>query len=189
MVIKMSNRIMDSLETLYNMISEAWGVPLGAERCVIERDKALELLDEIKAQFPIEIEEARRLLDKRNDFIENTKREAATIRRAAEERSRQLINEQEIVRIARAKSNEMLTKANESSTELRRVANEYVDDMMKHVEEALSASLGELRQTRSRFRDAARAAPPVQQAIASPQEQYADEIDDIVDDYDDDYDE
>src|SRR5215469_15502499 len=98
----MSSRIPELLEMLHAMITEAWGLPLGAEKCVIERDKALDLLDEIRAQFPTEIAEAKRLIDARTDFINNAKREAETIKRAAEEKARQLIDEQEIIRITRA---------------------------------------------------------------------------------------
>jgi len=154
----MSSRIPELLEMLHSMISEAWGLPLGAEKCVIERDKALDLLDEIRASFPTEIAEAKRLLDARTDFINNAKREAEAIRRTAEERARQLIDEQEIIRISRSKSHEMLSSAETSSSELRRVANEYVDDAMKRTEEALAAALHEIRESRSKFRQAARVA-------------------------------
>ena len=169
----MSSRIPELLEMLHTMISEAWGLPLGAEKCVIERDKALDLLDEIKQQFPTEIAEAKRLIDARTDFINNAKREAETIKRAAEEKARQLIDEQEIIRISRAKSNEMLTSAEATTTELRRVANEYVDDAMRRTEEALAAALGELRESRAKFRQAARAvkAEPQQPVISEQDEQ------------------
>jgi len=164
----MSSRIPELLEMLHSMITEAWGLPLGAEKCVIERDKALDLLDEIKAQFPTEIAEAKRLIDARADFINNAKREAETIRRAAEEKARQLVDEQEIIRISRAKSNDMLTSAETSTMELRRVANEYVDDAMKRTEEALAEALNEIRESRAKFRQAARTLAPVPPRIQVP---------------------
>jgi len=166
----MSSRIPELLEMLHAMITEAWGLPLGAEKCVIERDKALDLLDEIRAQFPTEIAEAKRLLDARADFIANAKREAEAIRRTAEERARQLIDEQEVIRISRAKSNEMLSYAESTTTELRRVANEYVDDAMKRTEEALSSALDEIKQSRAKFRQAARAAAEMPVAAELPPE-------------------
>jgi len=158
----MSSRIPEMLNMLHAMITEAWGVPLGAEKCIIERDKALDILDEIRGQFPTEIAEAKRLLDARADFINNAKREAETIKRSAEDRARQLIDEQEIIKISRTKSNEMLSYAESSSSELRRVANEYVDDAMERTEEALTSALDEIRKSRQRFRQAARSAaePP-----------------------------
>ena len=164
----MSSRIPELLEMLHTMITEAWGLPLGAEKCVIERDKALDLLDEIRAQFPTEIAEAKRLIDARADFINNARREAEAIRRTAEEQARQLIDEQEIIRISRDRSNEMLTNAEAATTELRRVANEYVDDAMQRTEEALAAALGELQQSRTKFKQAARAVSAAKRPTGLP---------------------
>ena len=30
--------ILELIEMLYNMISEAWGVPLGNDKCLVDRD-------------------------------------------------------------------------------------------------------------------------------------------------------
>ena len=161
----MSSRIPELLEMLHTMITEAWGLPLGAEKCVIERDKALDLLDEIRAQFPTEIAEAKRLVDARTDFINNAKREAESVKRTAEEKAKELIDEQEIIRIARLKSEEMISSTEASTAQLRRVANEYVDDAMKRTEEALAAALNEIRESRTKFRQASRA---VQSSLRTP---------------------
>jgi hypothetical protein len=48
-----------------------------------------------------------------------------------------------------------MTTAENSAGELKRAANEYVDDAMRRTEEALGAALEEMRQTRARFRSAA----------------------------------
>ena len=40
----MSSGVYEVIDILYNMISDAWGLPLGAEKCVVERDKVLDLL-------------------------------------------------------------------------------------------------------------------------------------------------
>lgn len=157
------------LNMLHGMITEAWGVPLGAEKCVIDRDKALDILDEIRGQFPTEIAEAKRLLDARADFINNAKREAEAIKRTAEDEARRLIDEQEIIKASRVKSNEMLAYAESSSTELRRAANEYVDDAMNRTEEALSTALDEIKRSRQRFRQAARVAAEAPQAAPPTQ--------------------
>ena len=104
----MDNEVMELIDQLYTMVSEAWGVPLGNEKCIVERDQVLEILDEIKTAMPVELSEAKRLVSARDEFINNAKREAEGIRNQAEERARALVNDQEIVRIAKARSNEML---------------------------------------------------------------------------------
>ena len=154
----MENDVMELIEMLYNMITEAWSVPLGKDKCMLEREAALNLLDEIKAQLPAELAEAKRLVSARDEFIGNAKREAESIRKGAEDRARALVEEQEIVRIAKARSNELVNNAETKSRELRRAANEYVDDALRRTEEAVSAALDEVRQSRMRFRNVAGAA-------------------------------
>ena len=170
----MGNGVQELLDMLYSMISEAWGLPLGAEKCVIERDKVLDLLDEIKAQFPTELAEAKRLVAARNEFIANAKKEADSIRKVAEERARQLVDEQEVVKNARAKSNSMLAEAEAKSAELRKVVNNYADDALRRTEEAINEALEEVRQSRSRFRSAS--------ATVSKMDHAASEFDIDVDD-------
>ena len=150
----MGNGVQELLEMLYTMISEAWGLPLGAEKCVIERDKVLDLLDEIKAQVPAELAEAQRLVAARNEFIASAKREAESIRKVAEDHARQMIDEQEIVRSARTKSNNLIAAAESKSAELRKAANDYADDALRRTEEAISEALSEVRNSRSQFRSA-----------------------------------
>ena len=151
----MENEVIELLEMLYTMVSEAWGVPLGNDKCIVERDKVLNLLDEIKAQLPVELAEAKRLVSARDEFIGNAKREAESIKKTAAEHARQMVEEQEVVRVAKTRSNEMLTQSEAKSNELRRVANEYVDDTLRRTEDAITAALDEIRQSRVRFRSAA----------------------------------
>ena len=76
-----NNDIIALLDSLYNMVTEAWGVPLGVDKCIIERDKALEIINDIKANLPTALAEAKRLVAARDEFIGNAKREAEALRR------------------------------------------------------------------------------------------------------------
>jgi dsDNA-specific endonuclease/ATPase MutS2 len=147
--------ILELVDMLYNMISDAWGVPLGNDKCLIERDKALDLIEEIKNQLPAEIAEAKRLVSRRDDFITNAKREGESIRKMAEEQSRKLVEEQEIVKMARARAEELVATAENKSRELRRAANEYVDETLKGAEESVAQALDIVKQSRTRYRNAA----------------------------------
>lgn len=147
--------ILELVEMLYNMISEAWGVPLGNDKCLVDREKALDLIEEIKAQLPAEVAEAKRLVSRRDEFISNAKKEGESIRKMAEERARKMVEEQEIVRMAQARAEEMIATAETKSRELRRSASEYVDEALRGAEETVSQSLEVVRQVRSRFRSAA----------------------------------
>jgi cell division septum initiation protein DivIVA len=155
----MASGVNELIEMLYNMVSDAWGLPLGAEKCVIERDKVLDLLDEIKAQLPTELAEAKRLVSARAEFIANAKKEADTIKKAAEEHARRLVEEQAIVRTAKTKGNEIISVAETKSAELKKAANEYADDALRRTESAIAEALDEVRQSRIRFRSVAATTP------------------------------
>ena len=107
----MENDVLEMLEGLYALVSEAWGVPLGNDKCIIEREKVLSTLDEIKTKLPVELAEAKRLVSAKEEFIGNAKREAESIRKLAEERARHMVEEQEIMRVSRAKSAEIMAEA------------------------------------------------------------------------------
>lgn len=157
-----STDIIELLDILYGMVTEAWGVPLGNDKCIIEREKAVDIINEIKANLPSALAEAKRLVSARDEFIGNAKREAEAMRKSAEEKSKAMIEEQEIVRVARARSAEMINSAEAKSKELRRVAAEYVDDIMKQSEACVSEALNKLQSAHSAFNSmggAAAAAP------------------------------
>ena len=147
-----NNDIIELLDILYGMVTEAWGVPLGNDKCIIEREKAVEIINEIKDNLPSALAEAKRLVAARDEFIGNAKREAEAMRKSAEEKSRAMIEEQEIVRVARAKSAEMISAAESKSNELRRVASEYVDELMRQTETNVSEALTKLQNAHSAFK-------------------------------------
>ena len=147
-----ANDIIELLDILYGMVNEAWGVPLGNDKCIIEREKAIDIINDIKAALPTSIAESKRLVAARDEFIGNAKREAESLRKSAEEQAAQLVDEQEIVRVAREKSTAMLAEAEKKTSELRKLARAYVDDMMRKAEECLNDALLTVRQTQNAFK-------------------------------------
>lgn len=148
----MDNSVMELVEMLYQMMTEAWGMPLGADKCVVERDRVMDILDEIKAQLPAEIEESKKLMAAKSEYISSAKREAESIRKVAEEQARKMVDEMEITRLAKTRAQEMMTESERKSVELRKVANDYAADTLKRTEDAISAALEEIRRSRASFR-------------------------------------
>jgi len=152
----MENDVQHLIDLLYDMIDNAKGVPLGNEKCVIERDRALDYLDEIRAQLPAEIEEARKLLAARNDYISAAKKEVENLKTRAESSAKQIVSESETLAAARAQGRDIVTRAEQRANELCRVSNEYTDDTLRRAEEALAAALDELKASHSSFVSASR---------------------------------
>lgn len=162
--------VMDLIETLYTMVSEAWGVPLGNDKCIIERDNVIEIIKQIKAELPKELSEAKRLVSARDEFIVSAKREAESIRKNAEDKARAMLEEQEIVRVAKAHSAELVSNAEYKSKELRRVANEYVDEILRRTEETVGSALKSINQSRASFRSLSGAVPTAADIPAAGEE-------------------
>ena len=134
------------------MVQDAWSLPLGNEKCVVERDKVLDLLDEISNQLPGELKQAKTIVESRNEVITNAKREAENILKQAEQRAKQMISREEITRQAAQQADEMVKAAQQKIKELKQVTNDYVDDAMKRTEDAIAQSLSEIRESRTKFR-------------------------------------
>ncbi len=148
--------ILELVEMLYTMVSEAWGVPLGNDKCLVDRNKALDLIEEIKNQLPAEIAEAKRLVARRDEYIGNAKREGESVRKMAEEHARKIVDEQEIVKQARARAEETIAAAEAKAREVRRAMNAYVDESLRDAEASMNQALETMRQTRVRYQNASR---------------------------------
>lgn len=147
----MANTTEEIVSTLYEMVQNAWSLPLGADKCVLERDKVLDLLDELSSRMPDEIKQARTIVESRNEVLTNAKREAERIHRQAEEYARNRIAEEQIVKEAEMQADEMITTAQNKIRELREVTNQYIADSLKDCETAMETALENVRITRGRF--------------------------------------
>lgn len=151
----MANNIEELISSLYEMIQSAWSLPLGSDKCVVERDKVLDVLDEISSQLPGELKQAKTIVESRNEVITNAKKEAENILRQAEQRAKQLVSDEEIYNEAKEQSAEMIRNAQAKIKELRQVTNDYVDDSLKRTEDAIAEALAQVRDSRTKFRNLA----------------------------------
>ncbi len=140
------------ISTLYDLIQDARSLPLGADKCIIERDKALDMLDEIIAQLPGELKQARTIVESRNELIGQARREAEVMIRQAQEKAAELVKEETIYQEAKAQCQLMLQDTKTKMAELRKLSTDYMDDALRRTEEAIALSLEDVRDTRAKFR-------------------------------------
>ena len=141
----------DIISALYDMVQDARAVPLAADKCIVERDKVLDMLDEIIAQLPVELKQARTIVESRNELISQARREAELLVKQATEKAEKMITEEAIYQETMQKCRDMIDQTQNRMAELRRVSNEYMDDALRRTEEAISLSLGDVQETRAKF--------------------------------------
>ncbi len=144
--------IEDIITTLYDMIQDAKSLPLGADKCILERDRALDLLDEIIAQLPAELKQSRTIVESRNELIGQARREAENIIRKAQENAERLVSQEAIYQEAKRQCQEMVLMTQSRMAELRRVSNAYMEDALSRTEEAMAQALSEVRDTHAKFK-------------------------------------
>ena len=148
----MANDVEYLINMLYEMVEGAKSVLMSPDKCTIVRDEALDLLDELRGQLPLELKKAQDLIRARDEYVENAKKEAEKIRRQADMDAKTIGEESEITRIARDKAQQMLRQAGDRANGMIGVANEYTDDALRRTEEAIQMALEEIRESRARFR-------------------------------------
>jgi phosphoenolpyruvate carboxylase len=144
--------IEDIISALYDMVQDARSLPLGADKCILERDKVLDMLDEIIAALPAELKQSRTIVESRNELIGQARREAEGIIRDAQAKADEMVSREAIYIEAKRQCQEMYTNTQNRITELKKASNAYMDDALRRTEEAIAQSLAEVRDTRSKFR-------------------------------------
>lgn len=144
--------IEDIISTLYDMVQDARALPLAADKCILERDKVLDILDEVIAQLPAELKQARTIVESRNELIGQARREAETLIRQAQEKAAQMVEQEAIYQEAKRQCREMVEQTQNRMAELRKASNDYMDDALRRTEEAIAMSLEDVQDTRAKFK-------------------------------------
>ena len=165
----MSDRNMEELVgALYDVVQDARAMPLAADKCILERDQILDMLDEILAQMPGEIKQARTIVESRNELIGQARREAEGIMRQAQDQARAMVTKEAIYLEAKRRSEEIAEQTQRKLTQLQKACNDYMDDALRRTEETIESALNDVRDTRTRFRSITEAQQ--QRKASAPQE-------------------
>lgn len=145
-------RVDELIEELQDYISGAKTMPLSGGKVLVESDKVYDILDEIQDTLPAEVRQAKNIVQDRSQIIAEAKKEAEDIIRAAENRKKAMIDESEVMREAKTEATELLNDVKAKTAEMRKAANDYVENILKRTDDAISAQLTELRKTRQNLR-------------------------------------
>lgn len=162
-------RVPDVLDELVALVESARAMPLSAS-CVLPREEALDLLDELRAALPEALEDAREVLaareellgqarDRRDRVTEDARAEADRVlgearaeadrmladARAAAER---MVSADGVRRAAEAEARGVLEAAADRSRQLKADADAYADERLATLEETLARLLGTVERGR-----------------------------------------
>lgn len=140
----------DLIEQLDEVLESSFKMP--GKRVVVDVEKVRAIIDDMRMTMPTEVKQAKGIVADRADIINNAKREADNIIRVAEERAKAMVAQEEITKLAQAKAGEVLAAAQRKSRDMRKAAQDFVDDIMLRSDEMLTANLNEIKKTRAALR-------------------------------------
>ena len=142
-------KVDDLILQLQDVIGEAKSMPFSGGKVMVSSDEIYDIIDQIQDAMPAEVRQAKNIVADRKQILAEANRESENIIRAAEERKKAMLNQNEIVREAQAKAKEIVDDAKQKSAEIRKAANVYVDSIIRRTEESISTQLDEIKKTRA----------------------------------------
>ncbi len=142
-------KVDDLILQLQDVINDAKSMPFSGGKVMVSSDEIYDIIDQIQDAMPAEVRQAKNIVADRKQILAEANRESENIIRAAEERKKAMLNQNEIVREAQAKAKEIVDDAKQKSAEIRKAANVYVDSIIRRTEEGISAQLDEIKKTRA----------------------------------------
>ncbi len=140
-------KVDDLILDLQNLIDNAKSVPLSGGKVMVNSDEVFEIIAQIQDAMPAEVRQAKNIVADRKQILNEANSESENIIRAAEERKKIMLNQNEMVREAQAKAKEIVDDAKAKSAEIRKAANVYADGILKRAEEILTTQLTDLKKT------------------------------------------
>ncbi|MHB8926012.1 MAG: ATP synthase subunit B family protein, partial [Coriobacteriia bacterium] len=114
-------------------------------------DKIYEIIDEIRANFPDELKQARWIVKERQEMLEEAEKEANRVLEEARDRAAAIASDQEIVKLAEQQAADILDSARTKEREIRLGAEDYADEMLANLEVNLGKLLTAVQRGRDRL--------------------------------------
>ena len=162
-----------NLEELEDLMEEAARIPLSKNKCVINAEQFRDIMDSIRENIPMEMKKSREVLENKDVMLSKVKEDSDTMmekaRSAAEgllvkakknadamvERAKgqaeELVNEQQIMMIAKERAAEILERAKAESAKMRESAMNYVNETLTDAARGLSGALSAVEKAKNSY--------------------------------------
>ena len=126
------------IDRLESLINEAKRLPL-TSGVIVNQDEFLKVIDQMRITIPLEIREARRLKEEREQFIAQAQVEAEKIVAEAKGEVDSLLTEEELLKAAREESAKIIEQARREAEKIRKGADEYAIEVLGQLQDQLMA--------------------------------------------------
>lgn len=147
----MSSKIEQLIDEIEEYIENCKPKFMSNTDIIVNKEEIDELLRELRMKTPDEIKRYQKIISNKEAILQDARDKAEALINEATVHTNELINEHEIMQQAYAQANEIVTMATAQAQEildnatmeanaLRSAAVQYMDDMLTHLENLISAS-------------------------------------------------
>ena len=139
--------LMQLLDDLEAAVTNGRRIP-GTSRITVDEQHVVNLIDELRVSLPVELQEARRIVQERQRIVVSAQNEARDILVKANERADYLVSEAGVLSEARQRSERRLEEAEENARRTRSGVSQFALSVIDDVEKNLRDQLYELERAR-----------------------------------------
>lgn len=115
-------------------------------KAVIDKEECLETLGVLRANWPWEMLEARRIVHEEGEVLERAETEAEKIRQQAERQAEFILDQSQLVKVAEVRAQEIIDSAHQEVAQMLERAEQDVRDVYQGLERELDLLLRDLKQ-------------------------------------------
>lgn len=132
------------VDRLEDLIDEGRHMPF-SKFTMIDEERALEIIDQMRISIPEEIEKASRVLAQRDRILAQANEEAARLIQTAREQGVQLVDREATVQAAQSRAVNVVEDAKQEAERITAEADGYVMDTLSRLEQQLTKALNVVR--------------------------------------------
>jgi vacuolar-type H+-ATPase subunit H len=132
------------VDRLEDLIDEGRHLPF-SKFTMIDEERALEIIDQMRISIPEEIEKATRILAQRDRVLAQANEEAARIIQNARAKGEELLTEDVNVQAAQNMAANIIEQANQEAQRIKAEADQYILSVLSKLEQTLQVNLNTVR--------------------------------------------
>ncbi len=132
------------VDRLEDLIDEGRHVPF-SKHTMVDEERALEIIDQMRISIPEEIEKAARVLAQRDRVLAQANEEATRIVQQAKERGDELIDREAMVQAANNRAANIVEQAHQDAEAIMTDADNYVLGVLSNLEQQLNKAMNVVR--------------------------------------------
>lgn len=136
--------ILHLIDRLEEILNESRPFPF-THNVIVDEDRVLDLIDQMRVAIPEEVKKAQQLLAQRDRLLAQAQEEANRTLALAREKSEQLVERDAIVQAAQARADQIVAQARADIEATRYEADDYAMDTLTRLEMELDRTLTQVR--------------------------------------------